>query len=238
MIIQLACAVYAHAMDVEANHVGDAQDSRDTLFDKLVSKMADKLFDRLLKPWPLHHAGVDNMTLGKPSQVLTPTSHLAQLSAFPSSSSHTSQVSHPFLVRGQFRSVPKGAAKAPAAMSLRDQSGSIRSPVAVQTSTLVSTVSDPASAEVHTRFDKKHEASAFHNVEKELDNVAVSPLHTSLPPTLHGGLSHNGLGRHESSGKSVHHEYEFQHEDGLEHEIEHEHEYEFENQWLDQPTAR
>merc|ERR1719160_2148632 len=80
VITLLAFVLQAHAMELGANRAGDMQDFMHKLVDKLSDKLVDKLFDRPLKT-SLHHASLDNVTLGKPDHFAMPR----QAASFPAS---------------------------------------------------------------------------------------------------------------------------------------------------------
>merc|ERR1719421_2132086 len=90
VITLLAFVLQAHAMEhganrgdmeeLAANHTSDMQDFMHKLVDKLSDKLVDKLFDRPLKA-SLHHASLDNVTLGKPGHFAMPR----QAASFPAS---------------------------------------------------------------------------------------------------------------------------------------------------------
>ncbi len=61
VIILLSFVSQVHTQDVLAKHSLDAQDFTDKLDDKLVYKM----FDRVLKLWPLNCKDLDSTTLAK-----------------------------------------------------------------------------------------------------------------------------------------------------------------------------
>lgn len=81
MNILLAVVMQAHAMGLTANHSGKAQNSPDKsankLFDsnsidKMVAKFVNKLFNRALKVFSLHHSELENMTIGKHGPFVNP----------------------------------------------------------------------------------------------------------------------------------------------------------------------
>lgn len=104
--------IEVHPKDLMANHKGDRQDPMamgnlvDNLIDKFVDSVVEnfvnKLFDHGLKPLPLHHADVDNMTLGM-THHLRYASHMSLNSDSPLLAFHSAQTHGPY-----FRRSPAG----------------------------------------------------------------------------------------------------------------------------------
>lgn len=216
-IVQLAFLAHAHAWNPGANHMGDAQDAMDSMVDKVIEKMADKLSDRMLNLSPLVHKDLDDMTLGKPGQVSMPASHISSPSAITSRYFSNSHSALPFSAKGQVRPGPNREVAAAAAMG--GQSRLDRSAVVAK----VASMNPPAVVEAPKGPSKKRSndwgeqlpealiedwATAFVNVEKELDGAKINLVRGSIPPELRGTLFRNVPGQLEREDQSVHHVFD------------------------------